>query len=79
MENAIIKKRFLTAGNMNGITGTEAITTISSALMPKILKIEYTVSMYAAIAPKIISIHAASLVFGQRIIAKKAAAAPKTS
>jgi len=47
--------------------------------MPKDFNIEYTVSIYATIVPKIISIHAASLIFGQRKMAKKAAAAPRIS
>jgi len=66
-------------GNNSGITGTSATTSISSALTPRIFNIEYTVSIYAKIDPKIISIHATSLILGQRKIAKKAAAAPRKS
>ena len=49
----------------------------SSAPMPKVFRTEYTVSIYATITPKITSIHAASLIFGQSKIAKNAAIAPK--
>jgi len=74
-----MKKIIRTDGSINDIKGTEPIRIKSRALMPKIFKTEYTVSMYAAIIPNIINIHAASLVLGQSIMAKKAAAAPKTS
>ena len=51
----------------------------SPPLIPKICKTEYTVSIYAIIIPKIIIIHAASLILGQSKIAKKVAAAPRIS
>jgi hypothetical protein len=47
--------------------------------MPKIFRMEYTVSIYAVMVPIIINIQAASLVPGHSIMAKKAAAAPRTS
>jgi hypothetical protein len=64
---------------MNDSKGIEPIFENSSPAMPKVFNIEYTVSIYIIIVPKITSIHAASLILGQRKIAKKVANAPKTS
>jgi len=77
--NAQIKKSIRNVGSINEIKETDPKISISSLVMPKSLRIEYTVSIYATIVPKITSIHAASLIFGHNKIAKKAAAAPRTS
>jgi len=76
---ATIKKSVRRVGRTNDITGTDATTRKSSALIPNVFKIEYTVSIYATIEPKIISIHAASLILGHNKIAKNAAIAPRIS
>ena len=76
MANAIMKKSVLTVGSINDINETEPKTIKSKLVMPKVVKTKYTDSIYATIIPKMISIHAASLIFGQRKIAKKAATAP---
>jgi len=75
----MMKKVILIVGSINDITGMDPKTISSSPLIPKIFKIEYTVSIYAIIDPKIISIHAGSLILGQSKIARKAVNAPKTS
>jgi len=74
-----MKKSVLIVGNINEINGTEPKTSKSKLVIPKAVKTEYTDSIYATIIPKIISIHAASLIFGQRKIAKNAATAPSIS
>jgi len=79
MVNAIMKKIIRIVGSTNDTNEIEPKINKPSALMPKIFKTEYTVSIYATIIPKIISIHAASLILGQSKIAKKAATAPKIS
>jgi hypothetical protein len=74
-----MKKIIRTDDSINDIRVTEPILIKSRAPIPKMFRTEYTVSIYAVIIPSIINIHAASLVLGQSIMAKKAAAAPRTS
>jgi hypothetical protein len=57
--------------------GTEPIRKNPPPVMPKMSRIEYTISTYMTIVPITINIHAASLVLDQSIMAKKDAMAPK--
>jgi len=79
MVNAMIKSNIRIVGSINDTKGIELTTKISSAVIPKFFKTEYTVSIYAIIIPKIINIHAESLIFGQSKIARNAANAPRIS
>jgi len=78
-KKAAIKKIIRNKGSIKEISGTEPIRKKSPPPMPKRPRIECTISIYATIAPHIISIHARSLVFAHRIIARKEATAPRTS
>lgn len=75
----MIKRNALTVSNTKDTNGTKPKMRNSSAVIPKVTNIEYTVSIYVMIIPKIINIQGASLIFGQRKIAKKAAIAPSIS
>jgi hypothetical protein len=74
-----MKKSALIVGSINDTSGIEPKIKKLSLPMLKDFNIESTVSIYVTIMPKIISIHAASLIFGHRKIAKKAAIAPRIS
>ncbi|MCL2277356.1 MAG: hypothetical protein FWC21_05600 [Treponema sp.] len=71
-----MKKDILITGKTSDIKGIDPKIINSFPAMPNLSRMEYTVSIYATIAPNIINNHAASLIFGQRKIAMKAANAP---
>jgi hypothetical protein len=64
-------------GSINDIIGTEP--TGKKSAIPYNPKIEYIISMYKKMTPIIISIHAASLVLDQSMIARKVQTAPSES
>jgi len=74
-----MKNDILITGSISDINGTELKIINSFPAIPNIFNTEYTVSIYATITPKIINIHALSLVFGHNKIARNAAAAPNIS
>jgi hypothetical protein len=76
---ALMKKIIDKLGRINDTRGMEPMIIPVVSAIPKSLRIEYTISTYRAMVPITMSIQAASLVFDQSTMAKKAAKAPKKS
>jgi hypothetical protein len=74
-----MKKTIRNKGRTKEIMGTEPIRSKLPPPIPKMFRTECTISIYATMAPVIISIHAISLVFDHNIIARKVAIAPRIS
>jgi hypothetical protein len=79
MKKAIMKKPIRRHGSMIAATGTLPRVKVSPSVIPNMSKIEYTVSIYEAIAPITMSIHTTSRVLDHNMMAKKDARVPKAS
>lgn len=74
-----MKKMDGNTGKIIEVTGTDPMDSTVSPMIPKKVRMEYTVLTYAAMVPITMSIHATSRVLDQSIMAKKEANAPNTS